>query len=597
MLKRHSGTLPLFERRLRLLLAGCVFFGLILFARFFQLQVLEHASYQTLASGQHGLERALYPKRGTIYVRDRVDGKLYPIATDRDAWQVFANPREMTDRASTFDRVASMLALDRGGVEEKFMASSTTYLVLHRDASYEQIEAIRTAKLRGIGVHKGRTRLYPEAGLGGQMLGFVAVNDANVRVGKYGLEGYFDEELRGKEGKLIAERDAAGRRLTIGSIQFEEAQDGKDFVLTIDRRMQFFVCAKAAEATKRFGAKASSIVVVDPKDGSLLAACSDPDFDPASFRKVEDIATFNNPITFTHYEPGSIFKPITLAAGIDAGKITPRSTYNDTGAETIDEFTIRNSDKKSHGVQTMTQVLEKSLNTGTIYVERLLGKDLFRSYIEKFGFGERTGVPLSAEGKGDISQIYKKGEIFGATASFGQGIATTPLQMAMAFVPLANGGLRFAPRLIEGYRRSDGSVERLPPKVVERVIEENTSRLISAMMVNVVENGHGKRAGVPGYYVAGKTGTAQIPNPNGPGYLKDATIGSFVGYAPAEEPKFVIFVKIDRPTTVEFAESSAAPIFGEVAKELISLMHIPPERKIVVPKPPQPPLAASSTTP
>lgn len=572
-----SGSLFSSDPRLWWLCVGFCVLGLGILARFFQLQVLEHESYKVLASGQHTLERALIPRRGTIYIRDRLDGALHPIATDRDAWQIYAVPREMKDRASVAEQVSQLLHKPKEEFLSKLMSPTTTYMVLDRDAAYEVVEAIRQAQIPGIGVQKGLTRLYPEHGLGGQMLGFVSLDEQNQRVGRYGLEGYFDDVLRGKAGRIEAERDASGRRLTIGSINLEEAQDGSDIVLTIDRQIQYIACAKIQEAVQRFGATGGSVVIVRPQDGSVLAMCSAPDFDPAQFRFVEDIAIFNNPVVSYNYEPGSIFKPVTLAAGIDAGKITPRTTYTDTGEERIDDFTIRNSDKLAHGLQTMTDVLEKSLNTGTIYVQRLLGKELFRAYVEKFGFGEKTGIPLSAEAKGDVSQVYKKGDIFAATISFGQGMAATPMQMVMSYVPLANGGRRYAPRLVEEVRLPNGVVEKLAPKLLNQVISERTSRLITAMLVNVVENGHGKRAGVPGYYVAGKTGTAQIPNPKG-GYLKDATIGSFVGYAPSERPEFVMLVKIDRPTTVQFAESSAAPIFGELANELVHILNIPPER-------------------
>ncbi len=580
--RSSAGATPI---RLRLLAIGCGLLGFLLIARFFQLQVLDSTSYQVLASDQHALQKALTPRRGTIYVRDRADGRLYPIAKDRDAWQVYAVPREMPDRAAVAERVAQILGKPKEDFLAKLLAPTTTYLVLDRDAAYERVEQLRAAKLPGIGVQAGAARLYPEPGIGGQILGFVSLDDQNQRVGRYGLEGYFDEVLRGQPGSIQAERDPQGRRLTTGSIELTKARDGSDIVVTLDRRIQYEACAKLQEAVTRFEASGASMVIVDPRDGSLLAMCAVPDFDATSYRTVKDIAVFNNPNIFYQYEPGSIFKPVTLAAGLDSNKITPRSTYVDKGEEKIDQFTIRNSDKKAHGTQTMTDVLEKSLNTGTIHVQRLLGKDLFRTYVQKFGFGERTGVTLSTEVKGDVSALKRAGEIFAATISFGQGMAATPLQMAMAYVPLGNGGTMYRPRLVESFLHPDGRKEPVAPQVVGPVISSRTSHLISAMLVDVVENGHGKRAGVPGYYVAGKTGTAQIPNPKG-GYLADATIGSFVGYLPAENPQFVMLVKIDRPKTVQFAESSAAPIFGEMAKFLVSYLQIPPERPIRTPAAP-----------
>ena len=567
--------------RLTILAFGCGLFILILIVRYFQLQVLQYSSYKVLASDQHTLQQALVPHRGTIYIRDRADGDLYPIAKDRDAWQVYAMLKEMKDPATVEEQVTQILGPLSDDLKAKFLSPTSTYLVLDRDASYEHVEALRKANLPGIGIAKGSARLYPESGIGGQVLGFVSTDDTGKRAGHYGLEGYFDEVLAGTAGSIVAEQDAQGRRLTTGSVKLKSAQDGSDIVITLDRQIQFEACKKAKDAMATYQASGASIVIVDPTDGSLLAMCSVPDFDPTTYNKVDDIGYFNNPATSYMYEPGSIFKAVTLASGIEAGKINPNSTYVDTGEEKIDQFTIHNSDKKAHGVETMTQVLEKSLNTGTIHVERLLGPDLFRSYVQKFGFGQKTDIQLSTEAKGDARNLDRKGEIFAATASFGQGISATPIQMVMSYVPLGNGGTRYKPRVVSEIIHPDGSKEEIAPHSLGMVISNRTSQLISAMLVDVVENGHGKHAAVPGYYVAGKTGTAQIPDPHG-GYLQaaDATIGSFVGYAPAEDPKFVMLVKVDRPKTVQFAESSAAPVFGDMAKFLLAYMHVPTERAI-----------------
>jgi cell division protein FtsI/penicillin-binding protein 2 len=588
------------QQRLTWVLGGFALAGVLLLGRFFQLQVLEYKSYQVLASDQHVIQKALTPRRGTIYLRDRLDGTLYPVAKDRDAWQIYAVPREMKDGTSVAEKLAGILGRAKEEFVPLFTSPTGTYQVIERDAALPAVEAIREANLPGIGVQKGLTRLYPEAGIGGQLLGFVSLDEKNQRVGRYGIEGYYDDVLRGTSGEIHAEQDAAGRRLTIGSIDIKKAQNGSDLVLTIDRAIQYQACAKIKEAVNRFEASGGTIIVVDPHDGSLLAMCSAPDFDPTTFRTEKDVAIFNNPAIFYQYEPGSIFKAVTISAGLDAGKISPQTTYNDTGEEKIDQFTIRNSDKKAHGLQTMTEVLEKSLNTGTIFVERLLGAETFRSYVERFGFGQKTGVPLSTEVKGSVAPLQKKGAIFAATTSFGQGMAATPLQMAMSYVPMGNGGKLYKARLVETIIHPDQSREHPPIAKPLEVISPRTSQLISAMLVNVVENGHGKHAAVPGYYVGGKTGTAQIPNPNGQGYLQDATIGSFVGYAPAEDPKFVMLVKLDRPKNVEYAESSAAPVFGEMASFLLSYLQVPPERPIkTAPQPvtiPVPPVFAPTST-
>jgi cell division protein FtsI/penicillin-binding protein 2 len=293
----------------------------------------------------------------------------------------------------------------------------------------------------------------------------------------------------------------------------------------------------------------------------------------------------------------SIAKKFAGAKGLDAGKINPDTTYVDAGLEVIDGLPIRNSDKEAHGVQTMKDVLIKSLNTGTIFVQRLLGRELLQRYVHAFGFGEKTGIQLKSEVDGDIDSLERKGKVFAATASYGQGITTTPLQMVQSFAALGNGGKLMKPYIVSEVIRPDGTREMTKPQVIRQPIKPQTSRLITAMMVNVVEQGHGKRAAVPGYYVAGKTGTAQVSDPRG-GYLKDETIGSFAGYAPADNPAFVMLVKIDRPRTVQFAESSAAPIFGELASFLLSYLQVPPARPIKVVPPSTPiisPVTSSST--
>lgn len=585
-----------FDVRFSVGAAGLGLLGLLLIGRLFQLQVLEGKTYRVLASDQHVFQSALVPKRGTIYVRERTTGELHPLAQDRDAWQVYAMLREIQNVTSTALGVSQALSLPYDEVLGKISATGTNYLVLAKDVPLEAVDALRAKRLPGIGSNKISTRWYPEQGIGGQILGFVSNNDKNERVGKYGVEGYFQATLAGQAGELVTEKDAAGRRLTMVSTELKEARNGSDIVLTIDRAIQYEACAKIQEAVTRFEARSGSIIIMDPYTGAILAMCSSPDFDPSQIGKIKEISLLNNPATFYQYEPGSIFKPVTLAAGIDAGKISPDTTYTDTGLEIIDNLPIRNSDKEAHGLQTMTDVLSKSLNTGTIFVQRLLGREMFREYVHRFGFGAKTDIELKSEVAGDIDSLERKGKVFAATASYGQGITTTPLQMVQAYAALGNGGTLVKPYIVSESIYPDGSREITKPQIVRQVIKPQSSRLITAMMVDVVEHGHGKRAGVPGYYVAGKTGTAQVSDPNGKGYLKDETIGSFAGFAPADHPAFVMLVKIDHPRTVQYAESSAAPIFGELSSFLLSYLQIPPVRPIKPPAPPSLPTPALSSS-
>ncbi|MFA6306391.1 MAG: penicillin-binding protein 2 [Patescibacteria group bacterium] len=441
-------------------------------------------------------------------------------------------------------------------------------------------EAEKELKIDGIGFSESSFRFYPEGNIGSNILGFVGYAGDKLE-GRYGLEGFFDQELTGSPGSIKIERDAKGYPIIINDREYNKADDGSDLILTINRSIQFMACQKLNEAVKRHGADGGSVIILEPDTGAVLAMCSSPDYDGNNFQETKDIKDFTNPAIFSQYEPGSIFKVITMAMALDREKITPQTTYDDTGQVIISKYKIENSDHKANGVQTMSEVLEKSLNTGAIFAMRAIGPDLFSEYVKKFGFGEKTGIELEGESKGDIKNLIKKpvGELYAATASFGQGMAVTPIQIAAAFLALANNGIMMQPYIVKEIIKPDGAKIETKPKIVGRVVSEKATVILGGMMVNVVEKGHGKLAGVKGYYVAGKTGTAQVPAKNG-GYQAGAHIGSFAGYAPVDNPKFVMLVRIDQPRDVEWAESSAAPLFGELAEYMLNYWQVPKERNI-----------------
>ena len=434
-------------------------------------------------------------------------------------------------------------------------------------------------KINGIGFSENLLRFYPEANIGANILGFVGYADAKQQ-GQYGLEEFFDQELTGSPGSIKIERDAKGQPTIINDREYNKAVDGSDLILTVNRSIQFMACQKLNEAVSKHGADGGSVIILEPESGAVLAMCSNPDYDSNNYQTA-NINNFTNSAIFSQYEPGSIFKVITMAMALDQKKITPQTTYNDTGQVVINKYRIENSDHKVNGVQTMTEVLEKSLNTGAIFAMRVVGPDLFSEYVKKFGFGEKTGIELKGESQGNIKNLIKKpvGELYAATASFGQGLAATPIQIAAAFLVLANHGLMMQPYIVKEIIKPDGAKIITKPKTVGRIISEKAATIIGGMMVNVVENGHGKKAGVKGYYVAGKTGTAQVPGKNG-GYQAGAHIGSFAGFAPADNPKFVMLVRIDQPRDVDWAESSAAPLFGELAEYMLNYWQVPKERNI-----------------
>lgn len=556
-------------------LAGLIV--IVIIGRLFSLQVLQHGFYKALAEGQHGLYEQLFPTRGRILMSDVGSSATYPLATNEPRKLVFANPSKLVESPETVARrLAGLLDLDEATIISRLQKPNDQYEPLQHGVERSLAERIAALKITGIEFADELVRFYPEGNEGSHVSGFLGY-DETQRKGQYGIEGSFDQELRGQDGKIDAERDAAGRWIAIGGREIQPARDGDDIVLTLDRAIQHVACSKLDEAVAKHGADGGSVVVLDPKTGAVLAMCGNPNFDPNEYAAVDDASAYLNPVLYDAYEPGSVMKPMTMAAALEAGKVTPTSTYVDEGAVKIGSFTIRNSDGESHGQQTMTQVLEESLNTGAIYAMRQVGPRSFAESLEKFGFGAKTGIELQNEQSADTSALREGKEIYAATASYGQGITATTLQLASAFAAIANGGTLIQPSIVKEVRHADGTTTVTQPKTVRRVISQQTATTLSAMLVNVVRNGHGQRAGVPGYYIAGKTGTAQVARQDGPGYEPDITIGTFAGFGPVSDPKFVMVTRINRPRDVQFAESSAAPLFGSIANFILDRLNAPPD--------------------
>ncbi|MFZ2682230.1 MAG: penicillin-binding protein 2 [Patescibacteria group bacterium] len=453
------------------------------------------------------------------------------------------------------------------------------YEPVARNVTDEQLDLLKTLESEALDYILEDSRAYPEPGFGGQILGFLGRKQDGQPVGLYGLEGFFDDFLAGQIGQLSSQVDVSGRFIGVGSRDFKPAIDGGDILLTVDRTLQVEVCEILARGVESHNADSGTVVILEPATGKVLAMCGAPDFYPADYGNVEDAFVYNNTAIFSAYEPGSIFKPITMAAAIDVEAVTPESRFTDTGSVTIDEFTIRNAGEKIFGNVSMIEVLEDSVNTGMVWVMRQMGPETLKQYIRDFGFGQQTGIELKSEVAGTIASLDERAEVYPATASFGQGITTTPLQIVAAYAALANQGLLMKPYIVDELRYADGTVEHIQPQALRQVISPSTATTIGAMLVSVVEYGHGQRASVPGYYIGGKTGTAQIAR-NGV-YSKTEFNGSFAGYGPIHDPKFAMVVKIENPKEgVIYAESTAAPVFGEIAEFLLEYYGIAPDRPI-----------------
>jgi cell division protein FtsI/penicillin-binding protein 2 len=545
--------------------------------RLFVLQVARGAQTRKLAEQQHGIYQKLNPSRGEILLADQQTLQTFPVATNIKKYLVYAVPQDIQDPKATADSLASALNLLAKDILDKISNQEKKYVPLKKQLTDEEQQKLKNLKLPGIYLDSEETRFYPSQNLLSQTLGFVGYKE-NQKAGLYGLERYFENDLAGKAGQLHEEKDTAGAWIFGSKRDLVPAQDGANLILTIDKTIQFQVESVLKEAVTKNGADSGSVIVANPKTGAILAMADFPDFNPNEYNKVEDPKVFLNEAVTGNYEPGSVFKPITMAAAIDQGKVTPDSTYQDAGSVTIDGYTIKNSDLKAHGIQNMTQVLDESLNTGAIYAKDQIGNSEFLQYVKKFGFGSKTNIEVP-EMSGNLDGLKANIAVNYATASFGQGISVTPIQLIQAFSALANEGKMMRPYLVQTKILSDGTSQNTEPQVVSQVVSAKTASVVSAMLVDVVENGHGKKAGVPGYYIAGKTGTAQVPKKDGRGYEENNNIGSFIGYGPVENPQFVMLVRVNHPRDVTFAETTAAPAWGKLAQFILNYYHIPPTRK------------------
>lgn len=581
MLQRRQAGNRRFSRE-QFIVGIFVVFAALLGLRLFSLQVLQHAAYASLAADAHQLSQQLIPTRGQILVKDSQSTTgAYPMAANKTLYLLYANPKLVVDPLATAEALLSYTTLTKDELIAKLSKQNDQYEPLQHSLNDDQYKAVTALKLAGIYFSDEATRYYPEKNLGAHLLGFLG-NDGEVKVGQYGLEGYFQKELAGQRGYIEAQKDASGQLIATAAQVWQPAVDGTNLLLTIDRTIQFEACRQLDEAVQKHGADGGSIVILNPKTGAVLAMCGAPDYDPNVYNEVKDSKTFLNPSTQIPYEPGSVYKAFTMAAALNEGAVTPDTTYTDTGEVKIGSFTIKNSDLKSNGVQTMYEVLEKSLNTGAIFAMNKIGPAKFADYVKAFGFGSATNIDLD-ETAGSISGVLTKKDIYATTGAFGQGLTVTPLQLAAGYAALANGGKLMQPYVVDRLQKPDGTEVVTQPKEVRQVISAQTSATISAMLVRVVQNGHGQRAGVPGYFVAGKTGTAQIPDPKTGKYEPELTIGTFAGYAPVEDPQFVMVTQLIGPRDVQFAESSAAPLFGSLAKFLMLYLNIPPTTTVSTP--------------
>ncbi|MBU3964710.1 penicillin-binding protein 2 [Patescibacteria group bacterium] len=551
-------------------------FGTAVVARLFFLQVINGELYKALAKGHQEIFQQISGERGDIFLYDK--DKIVLAATNKESRFCHVAPKLVQDKERVAELLSSALSIDKDDLFKNMVANSERlFLLVKRNISEEERQQIQELGLDGVFLDQERQRLYPFGQLASDVLGFV--NQSGE--GQYGIEGYWNSALAGQEGWQKISYGPFGRLSdgdTIGSMK------GVDLILTIDKNIQSQAEKILKDFSEKFGFKSGQIIVIDPVSGKVMALADFPGFNPNNFQEYagnNQIELFQNKAIQTVYEPGSAFKAITMASALNEGKITPDTTYIDTGKVVIKDKTITNYDNRIWGESTMTQVLERSINTGAVFVQRQLSNQAFIDYLERFGVFEKTNIDLDGETYSENREFKKGWEVNYATASFGQGINMNLMQMARAFCVIANKGKFVQPYVVEAVMEAGIKKPFLLDKPPDQIISSNTAEDLTKMLIAVTESGYGKDASVAGYYVAGKTGTSQIPYSalgiNKAGYSEE-TWQSFIGFAPAFNPKFVIAVKLDSPKT-RTASESAVFVFQNLAKYILDYYQILPEKE------------------
>lgn len=555
-------------------------FGALLAARLVQLQVLQHDTYAAQARSELLGSSTVYARRGAIL--DRNGGVL---AVSVDTWDVYLNTRawrQPADRARVIEKVAAITRIPKAAIEARLAAADAVEFRIAIDLDYELGLQLIDADLPGVVLLPNTARIHPEGDLAAAVLGFTGVDNTGLA----GIEDRYNDLLQGRAGKAVYERDTLGDPIPYGQYIATEPVPGDDLILTIDRYLQRLAEDTLAAAVKEHRASGGTIIVMDPYTGDIYALATLPSVRYSTLEadleaSTEQKSAFKNIAVTDTYEPGSVMKVVTAAAAIDAGVVTPETTYVDNGVVDVEGVRLKNWDDGVYGTQTMTGVLQHSINSGAVFMQQKLGTRLFQSYLEAFGFGKPTGIDLPGEAAGFFRRPEDPGysPVDVATQSFGQSISVTPIQMMQAIAACINGGNLVTPRVVKGRIRPDGTRIDLQPTIVRRVISPAASDAVRRMLGEVVAqdpDGWGRN---PVHYTAGgKSGTANIPVWGT--YTDDQQIVSFMGFAPLEQPRLLVLVRLDQNRNLLTGTQAAGPIFARFVDEALRYLGVPPEKGI-----------------
>lgn len=535
--------------------------------RLFYWQIVKAETLSELAQSQYSGFTKVLPRRGEIKTSDG-----FPIATNKVSYQLFINPAEIKDKDQVITALSSLLGITKASISAQLLPDKL-WVSIKSGINAGKKGEIEKMQLPGVGFEEHYTRFYPEASMAAHLIGFVGENETGIR-GIVGLESFYDRLLKGKEGYLVEFNDALGKPIISGRTSMISGSNGNNLLLSLDRSVQFLAEQKLKEGIKRYQAVGGMIGIMEPKTGNIIAMASSPSFSPQKYWEYDE-NLYKNPFITNTYEPGSTLKPIIMSSALDAGLITPQTKCDICdGPVSVSGYELHTWNDKYYKNTSMIEVIQHSDNTGMVFVALKLGAEKMISYLTRFGIGELTEIDL----QGEIAPSFKSKnawyDVDLATTGFGQGISVTPIELLTAFSVLANGGKLIQPRVVTAIENANKEVFEIPVKVKGTPISEKTAKVMTEILVNAVEKGEAQWTRLKGYRVAGKTGTASIPVKGH--YDPNSTITSFIGFAPAEKPKFIMLVILDKPSASVYAAETAAPIFFDVARDLLSYYGIPP---------------------
>lgn len=554
---------------------GVLFVALLLVAKLGYLQIVRGGLYRDKADAQYLVPDNGFD-RGQIFFQEK-NGRMIAAATVVPDYTLAIDPSKITDKVALADKLLAFIQFDRADFINRASHAGSQYEEIAKHLDEKEILGIQTIKDKGIILKKDKKRFYPGGQTAAQVLGFVG-SDGNTISGRYGLERYYEDTLAREGNSAGATSFFADLFLKPGAALISDKAREGDLVTTIEPTVQGFLeRVLQQDVLEKYKAASASGIIMDPRTGAIYAMATTPTFDPNNFSKEKSTSVYSNPLVDGVYEMGSIVKPLTMAAGIDAGVITPETTYDDKGFLVINKKTISNYDHKGRGVVPMQTILNDSLNTGAIFIMNRLGKDTFRDYFKAYGLGEETGIDLPNESVGNLHNLTSPRDVEYATASFGQGISMTPIETIRALAALGNGGILVTPHVVERTEYTLSPPHQYIAVPERRVLKKETSVAISKMLTTVVDKALvGGTLKMEHYSIAAKTGTAQLVEDGS--YSSADYLHTFFGYFPSYNPRFIVFLAVKNPRGEKYASHTLSLPFMQVAKYLINYYDIPPDR-------------------